>query len=105
MSSSVEAGFEHTVHQSGVPDGHEHCSRTRLADALPAGLQDDPFPRAEVRELAALEFDEATSSELVETEPVVRAPISRASEFVDVPRPPNIELSPELGERIWQAAG
>ena len=79
--------------------------RPRMTDALPAGLQDDPFPRAEVRELAALEFNEPTSSELVETEPVVRAPISRARELVDVPWSPSIELSPELDERIWQAAG
>ena len=68
-------------------------------------LQDDPFPRAEVRELPALEFDESTPSELGEAEAVVRATISRASEFVDVQWPANIELSAELDERIWQVAG
>ncbi len=68
-------------------------------------LQDDPFPRAEVRELAPLEFDESTSSEVGEAEAVVRTTISRASEFVDVPWPADIELSPEVAEHIWQVAG
>jgi len=68
-------------------------------------LQDDPFPRAQVRELAALEFDESTPSELGAAEAVVRATISRASEFVEVPWPADVELSPELAERIWQVAG
>lgn len=68
-------------------------------------LQDDPFPRAEVRELAALDFDESTAAALAEAEAVVRSTISRASEFVDVLWPADIELSPEVAERIWQIAG
>ena len=68
-------------------------------------LQDDPFPRAQVRELAALELDESTPSELGTAEAVVRATISRASEFVELPWPADIELSPELEQRIWQVAG
>ena len=44
-------------------------------------LQDDPFPRAQVRELPALQLDESTSSALGEAETVVRATIARASEF------------------------
>lgn len=68
-------------------------------------LQDDPFPRAEVRELAALEFDESTPSALVAAEAVVRATISKASEFVELRWPADIELSTELAERIWQVAG
>ncbi len=68
-------------------------------------LQDDPFPRAQVRELAALELDESTPSELAATEAVVRATISHASEFVELPWPADTELSPELAQRIWQVAG
>ena len=68
-------------------------------------LQDDPFPRAQVRELAALELDESTPSELGTAEAVVRATISRASEFVELPWPADIELSAELAQRIWQVAG
>jgi Lon protease-like protein len=68
-------------------------------------LQDDPFPRAEVRELDALHLDGSTSSELDAAEVVVRATISRASEFVELPWPADIELSPDLSQRIWQVAG
>jgi Lon protease-like protein len=68
-------------------------------------LQDDPFPRAQVRELAALELDASTASELGAAEAVVRATISRASEFVELPWPADIELSSELAQRIWQVAG
>lgn len=68
-------------------------------------LQDDPFPRAEVRELAALEVDESTPSQLDAAEAVVRATIARASEFVELPWPADVELSPELAQRIWQVAG
>lgn len=68
-------------------------------------LQDDPFPRAQVRELPAVEFDESTPSELNAAETVVRATISRASEFVDLAWPANVEMSSELTDRIWQVAG
>jgi hypothetical protein len=68
-------------------------------------LQDDPFPRAEVRELAAVEFDESTPAALGAAEAVVRATISRASEFVELPWPADVELSPDLAQRIWQVAG
>jgi Lon protease-like protein len=68
-------------------------------------LQDDPFPRAQVRELDALELDESTPSELGAAEVLVRATISRASEFVELPWRADIELSPELGQRLWQVAG
>ncbi|MGV8846714.1 LON peptidase substrate-binding domain-containing protein [Tessaracoccus sp.] len=68
-------------------------------------LQDDPFPLAEVRELASLEFDDSTFSALGEAEAVVRATISRASEFVHTLWPADIELSSGLAERIWQVAG
>jgi hypothetical protein len=68
-------------------------------------LQDDPFPRAEVRELAAVEVDESTPAALGAAEAVVRATISRASEFVELAWPADTELSPDLGQRIWQLAG
>lgn len=68
-------------------------------------LQDDPFPRALVHELPALEFDESTPSDLSAAEAEVRASISRASEFVELPWPADVELSPDPAERIWQVAG
>jgi Lon protease-like protein len=67
-------------------------------------LPDDPFPRALVRELPGLELDESTRAELDAAEAVVRTTISRASEFVELPWPADIELSPEQAQRIWQVA-
>lgn len=68
-------------------------------------LQDDPFPLAEVRELAPLEVDDSAASELEAAEVEVRASISRASEFVDLPWRAGVELSTDPAERIWQLAG
>lgn len=68
-------------------------------------LQDEPFPRAEVRELPALELDASTASDLAAAEAVVRATLTRASEFVELPWSPDVELSAEPAERIWQVAG
>ncbi|MGV8908424.1 MAG: LON peptidase substrate-binding domain-containing protein [Propionicimonas sp.] len=68
-------------------------------------LQDDAFPRAQVRELPAVELDASTPAELAAAEAAVRATISRASEFVELPWPADTELSPELAQRIWQVAG
>jgi len=67
-------------------------------------LQDDPFPRAEVRELAAVEVDESTPAALGAAEAVVRATISRASEFVELAWSADVELSPDVAQRIWQVA-
>ena len=68
-------------------------------------LQDDPFPRAEVRELVALDLDEPAVAALAEAEALVRTTLTRASEFVDLLWPPDAELSAEPAERIWQVAG
>ena len=68
-------------------------------------LQDDPFPRAEVRELAALELDPSSISALAAAEALVRATLTRASEFVELPWRADVELSAEPAERIWQVAG
>lgn len=68
-------------------------------------LQDDPFPRALVRELATVEFDDSTAAALSSAEALVRATLARASEFVELPWSPDVELSPELSTRIWQVAG
>ena len=68
-------------------------------------LGDDPFPRAEVRELATLELDASTVPELAAAEALVRATLTRASEFVELPWSPDVRLSAEPAERIWQVAG
>ena len=68
-------------------------------------LQDDPFPRAEVRELPPLDLDAAAVASLATTEALVRATLTRASEFVELPWPPDAELSADPADRIWQVAG
>ena len=68
-------------------------------------LADDPVPRAQVRELDAWELDAPTVSALAAAEALVRATMTRASEFVELPWPADTELSPELAQRIWQVAG
>ncbi|WP_372592955.1 LON peptidase substrate-binding domain-containing protein [Actinotalea sp.] len=68
-------------------------------------LADDPFPRAEVRELDPWELDRETTFALAGAEASVRRTLSRASEFVELPWPADTELSPEPAERLWQLAG
>lgn len=68
-------------------------------------LGDDPFPRAEVRELAPLEVDDAAVAALGDAEALVRSTLTRASEFVELPWSPDIELSAEPAQRLWQVAG
>ncbi len=68
-------------------------------------LDDDPFPRAEVRELATLAIDAATLSALAAAEALVRATLTRASEFVELRWSPDIELSADPARRLWQVAG
>jgi len=68
-------------------------------------LDDDPFPRAEVRELPGLPLDEPAVSALAEAETQVRATLTRLSEFVELLWPPDIELSAEPEDRLWQVAG
>nr|WP_297426469.1 LON peptidase substrate-binding domain-containing protein [uncultured Actinotalea sp.] len=68
-------------------------------------LEEDPFPRAEVRELAPLELDDDAVGALDDAETLVRTTLRRASEFVELRWSPDVELSGEPGERIWQLAG
>lgn len=68
-------------------------------------LEDDPFPRAEVRPLAPLELDAAAFDALDEAETVVRTTLRRASEFVELRWSPDVGLSDDPAERLWQLAG
>jgi len=68
-------------------------------------LPDDPFPRALVRQLPPLAFDPATPAEITRAEAIVRATIARASEFIELRWPADIELSSDPVQRIWQVAG
>ncbi|WP_225754667.1 LON peptidase substrate-binding domain-containing protein [Actinotalea sp. Marseille-Q4924] len=68
-------------------------------------LEEDPFPRAEVRELGPLELDAEAVGALGAAEALVRTTIARASEFVELPWSADVELSTDPAERIWQVAG
>ena len=69
-------------------------------------LDDDPYPRAEVREVPALEWDDERHRALLErAEQLVRRTISRASEFVEQQWPADIELSDDPVQACWQLAG
>ncbi|HMO11888.1 MAG TPA: peptidase S16, partial [Actinotalea sp.] len=51
-----------------------------------------------------LDLDETTVAALDEAEALVRATLTRASEFVELPWSPDVELSAETSERLWQVA-
>ncbi len=69
-------------------------------------LDDDPSPRAEVRAVDELEWDEDRHRALLErAEQLVRRTISRASEFVEQQWPADIELSDDPVQACWQLVG
>jgi len=68
-------------------------------------LEEDPFPRARVRELAPLVIEPGDTDALAAAERVVRATLTRHSEFVELRWPADVALSDDLVERLWQLAG
>ena len=68
-------------------------------------LGEDPFPRARVRELGPLVLGPEDQDGLVEAERVVRGTLARQSEFVEPLWSPDVALSDDPAERLWQLAG
>ncbi|SER30855.1 LON peptidase substrate-binding domain-containing protein [Microlunatus flavus] len=68
-------------------------------------LEGTPYPRAEVRELDDLVWDEALLPLLAETERVVRSTLAQASEFAATGWSPDVELADDPLPRCWQLAG
>ncbi|GAA3559586.1 LON peptidase substrate-binding domain-containing protein [Microlunatus spumicola] len=68
-------------------------------------LDDAPHPRAEVRVLPDLVWDEALEPLLVETEQLVRRTLAEASEFAETGWSPDVELAEDPMDRCWQLAG
>lgn len=69
-------------------------------------LDDDPYPRAEVRAVDELEWDDERHRALLDrAEQLVRRTISQASEFVEQQWPADIELSDDPVQACWQLAG
>jgi uncharacterized protein len=68
-------------------------------------LEDDPYPRARVRELPDLEWEDALGALFDEAESTVRRALSQASEFVEQQWGADVELSADRVEAMWQLAG
>jgi len=68
-------------------------------------IEDDPFPRARVRELAPLEIEPDDLGALAAAERIVRETLARHSEFVELRWPADVPLSGDPAERLWQLAG
>lgn len=68
-------------------------------------LDDDPYPRAEVRDVEPLVWDDEHAPLLERAEQLVRRTIARASEFVEQQWPADIVLSDDQVEAAWQLAG
>jgi Lon protease-like protein len=70
-----------------------------------AWLSDDPWPRAEVRPVDPLQWDESCRPLLEATERTVRRGLARATEFVETVWDATVELSADPVDRSWQLAG
>lgn len=68
-------------------------------------LDDDPYPRAEVSEVAELLWDEEHRPLLDRADQLVRRTIARASEYVEQQWSADIELSDDPVQACWQLAG
>ncbi|MCL3817052.1 LON peptidase substrate-binding domain-containing protein [Aeromicrobium wangtongii] len=67
-------------------------------------LAEDPYPRARVRELAPLVWDESLLSRREQTEALVRRTLLQASEFEDQAWSASVQLSEDPVESLWQLA-
>lgn len=67
-------------------------------------LAEDPYPRASVRELAPLEWDDSHQERFDQTEALVRRTLARASEFDDISWSPSVQLSDDPVDALWQLA-
>jgi Lon protease-like protein len=67
-------------------------------------LDDDPYPRADIRFLDDLRWDDALADLFESTERTVRRALAIASEFVDQPWAVDVELSDDQVAASWQLA-
>lgn len=68
-------------------------------------LDDDPYPRAEVSPVSDLVWEDEQSSQLDETERVVRRALAVMSEYRTQVWPADVELSEDPVMKAWQLAG
>ena len=69
-----------------------------------AWLDDDPYPRAEVRPLDELVWEPALEALRAETEQLVRRTLALASEFTEDMWPSDVQLAGEPVPALWQLA-
>ncbi|MET0928285.1 MAG: LON peptidase substrate-binding domain-containing protein [Aeromicrobium sp.] len=67
-------------------------------------LAEDPYPRARVRELPALVWDDVERERRDQTEALVRRTLARASEYEDLAWSPTVQLSDDPVDALWQLA-
>jgi Lon protease-like protein len=67
-------------------------------------LEDDPYPKAEIRELRELAWDESLATLRDEAELAVRRALTVANEYTDGGWPADVELSDDLIASSWQLA-
>ena len=68
-------------------------------------LTEDPHPRAEVRELPDLQWEERLRPLMDQTERLVRRTLAQASEFTEQQWPADVQLSEDPVAASWQLAG
>lgn len=68
-------------------------------------LPDDPYPRAEVRELPGLPWSDDLTAQLAATERTVRRALAVASEYSGGGWPADVGLSDDPVTAAWQLAG
>jgi Lon protease-like protein len=76
---------------------------TRRVEVL-SWVAEDPYPRASVRELPALEWDDDLRERRDQTEALVRRTLARVSEFEDLVWSPTVELADDPVDAMWQLA-
>ncbi len=76
----------------------------RARIAIDEWLDDDPYPRAIVRELPDLEWDDSLQPLRDRAEQLVRRTLAMASEFLDASWSPDVELSEDPVAHAWQLA-
>lgn len=67
-------------------------------------LAEDPYPRALVRKLPLMEWDDELRERRDQTEGIVRRTLVRASEFQDLDWSPTVQLSADDVDALWQLA-
>jgi len=67
-------------------------------------LEDDPHPRAVIRELPELDWDDSLQPLRERAESTVRRTLALASEFADLPWSSDVELSRDPATAAWQIA-